>query len=292
MAKLGKGVAAIKAKAEGNSGGKSRRKASAFTPLFRTLKPGEDVFLQFRTDLEDVEEVALHTFVRVPSKREGAEFDFEVFASRTRNDRFGDTYSILEEEMDHWPEIKFAGIAVLLGPVYDGKGTKIKNIKSFNVLGNEYEREDGTTTFFPSWQLVFQSSNSFWSNLLSIHEQYGITEYPLHVTRYGTGRETKYNFLPITTAEPIDFSEIDDNIPTIDEEIERLGSEERYNEYFGPGKPRLKQKQEYPPATKPQKLEQEEEEAPEPKRKPRSKVDFDSLASAAENEDEKEPVPY
>lgn len=299
MAKLGKGVAAIKARGE-NKGG-TGRKAGAFTPLWTGLKnSGDEVFMQFQTDLEDVEELALHTFVRVPSRREDREFDFEVFASRTRNERFGDDFSLLEEEMNHWPDIKFAGIAVLLEPVYDDTGKKrIGNIERFDVVGRSAKREDGSDIFYPAWQLVYMSSGSFWSNLISIHNNYGITEHPVFVQRHGEKTDTKYNFLPITGLPPIDFSEYDGMIPTLDEEIDRLGSTERYDEYFGPGKRRLKQVQQYPPATKPKetpKTEVVEEEAVPAKkgstRAPRSRVNFDELDKLTGDDDDQETIPY
>lgn len=240
MPKL-RGTAALNAKAEraANGGGGSSsggRKAATFTPLFG-LRVGETAYLKFYHD--DVEETFLHTWVRVPpTSAKGKErgYDWEVFASRTRNEGYSDEVNILETELDHWPTKKFAGIAVLLDPVYDGKGTKFQNIKDFEVQGNTVTRDDGET-FYPRWQLIFEAFGSFWENILMIANTYGLTQYPIQVTRIASDN---YQFVAFNHLETtVDWDTYKDLVPTVEDELARLGSDERYEHYFGEGKPRI-----------------------------------------------------
>lgn len=299
------GGALLQAKSEGTatSGGSKGRKPGTFTPLFRLKEVGETAFIKFVRD--DLEEVFLHTFVRVPARNPEKNkygHDFEVFASRSRNPEFGDATSLLEDELDHWPVKKIAGIAVLLDPVYDGQGTKLKNLKRLEVQGNTvtYDKED---VFFPNWNFIFEAHGTFWENLVMIHNSYGIDEYPLQVTKVA---RDSYNFIALTDQQV----EIDEEkVPTVASEIARLGSEERYEHYFGKGKPRISQDQkhiwlpEWIQKERAEKLgvelETEEsedvkvqaEEVPPTRKKRKSRVDFDAISELADDK-EKDIEPY
>jgi hypothetical protein len=297
------GSALLKAKSDGTSTSTSKgRKPGTFTPLF-SLREGESKFIQFLRD--DLEEVYLHTWVRVPPKNPSNNqrgYDWEVFASRTRNAEFDDETSLLEDELDHWPTRKIAGIAVVLDPVYAGKGETLKNLTDLKVAGNTVKRQDGSEVFFPQWQLIFEAYGSFWENLVVISNSYGLDAYPLQVTRVASD---SYQFLPILNVE-IDTEPIMEFVPSVQDEIARLGSEERYAEYFGPGKPRIEKQeqrhnflqswiQEERSAKlgledEPAEEVEEAEEAPAPRARKR-RTSFDELAALVD--DKKEDIePY
>jgi hypothetical protein len=235
MPKL-RGTALLAAKQAGTSTKGGGRKATTFTPLFR-LAVGESAYVQFLED--DLEEVFMHTFVRVPTTRKNNDrgYDFEHFVSRTRNEGYTDEHSVLEEELDHWPIKKIAGVAVLLEPEYNGK-EEFKNLVGLTVAGNTVTRDDGTENFYPRWQLIFEAYGSFWENLIQISNTVGLTQFPILVTRVASDA---YQFMAVSHVQvDIDWDKYADYIPKVEDEIKRLASEERYEEYFGEGKQRIK----------------------------------------------------
>jgi hypothetical protein len=296
------GAALLKARSEGTSTNTSRgRKAGAFTPLF-SLREGESKFIHFLRD--DLEEVYLHTWVRVPPRfpeKNTRGYDWEVFASRTRNAEFDDDYSLLESELDHWPYRKIAGIAVVLDPVYDGEGERLQNLVDLKVAGNTVKKDNGEKIFYPQWQLIFEAYGSFWENLVVISNSFGLDAYPLQVTRVASDN---YQFIAVQNVK-VDKDALMEKVPTVQDEIARLGSEERYNDYFGPGKPRIEKQeqrhnflQSWIQEERAAKLgleggddeepeAEEVEEAPEPPKKTRkSRVSFDELAKLADGKKE------
>src|SRR5690606_34669295 len=148
---------------------------------------------------------------------------------------FGDDYSVLEEELDHWPVKKLAGIVVVLEPQFDGKGEAFKNLQGFELAGNTVIRDD-KEVFYPRWNLVFEAYQTFWENTLQIYNSVGYTSHPIQVTRVASD---SYQFMAVQNHDAIDLEPYMDFIPTVAQEIERLGSEERYDEYFGEGKQRI-----------------------------------------------------
>lgn len=298
-----KGLTAInRASGKGGGGG---RKPETFAPMFNVPK-GEVKYVHFITSIEDVVQVWLHQFVKVPNEKFKNGFAYDVFASRSRNSEFNDDYSVLETELDHYPDNKIAAIVVELEPVYDGKGKSVANIAGFNVNGNSITKDDGTELFFPSWGIIYQSGKTFWPQVVeSVYEFHGeINTKPVRLKNGGDG---VWNIsvcdVPTFVGET-EFNPLDDvyQIPSIEDEIKRLGSKERYDYFFGEGKPRLAQHQkfrppvyryEHPEAAAKEEAEREKAEAkPAPKKKKAEYDNLDDLLNEADEGSDEDDAPY
>lgn len=246
MPKFRTGGDLIKQKAEGKNARGPR--ATDFTPFF-SLKGGEEVFLQFFTDIEDVVLASLHRFVQVryldaDDKVQGPVY--RDFLCHKMDGWDGDGTCVLCDELGHEPKENFAAIAVLLDPVYDPKAktTRISDITSFKVRGNEFERQDGTKAFFPEVVVVFQASQNFWLAFQSHDAQVGpITAHPWKVIREGNDTGTVYHGFEVDKAEVPDYTDM--NVPTISQVLESLGSSERFEVYLGDPELWVEQKQRF-----------------------------------------------
>jgi hypothetical protein len=232
-----KGSDLIKKAAQGNgSSSKRTYRANDFVP-FLSMKDGEEVFVQFFSDIEEVLQVFIHRFVKVEWEKDNGELakGYRDFACRKPNIwEDGDGTCIICDELGHVPKENFAGVAVLLDPVYDSTSNtqRISDIKSFNVRGNEYTTKDGNKIFYPEYVVVFQASNNFWDQFRIHNNEIGpITTNPWKIIRDGADQSTSYKGFEIDKAEAVNYEEM--NIPTIDEILTGLGSKERYETYFG-----------------------------------------------------------
>jgi len=232
-----KGSELIKQKSQGGgTGGTRAPRANDFTPFF-SLKDGEETFLQFFTDIEEVPVVTLHRFVKVAWEKENGEIakGYRDFACR-KMDAWddGDGTCVLCDELGHVPKENFAGVAVLLDPVYNPEATtqRISDIQSFKVRGNEYTTKDGTSLFYPEYVVVFQAAQNFWDQFRIHNTQIGpITANPWKIIRDGADQTTMYHAYEVDKAQPVDFGEI--SIPSIEDILVNLGSKERYDMYLG-----------------------------------------------------------
>jgi len=224
----------IKQKSQGGGGARTHR-ATDFVP-FLSLKDGEEAFLQFFTDIDEVPLVSLHRYVKVSWEQNGeTKTGYRDFACR-KMDAWddGDGSCILCDKIGHVPKENFAAVAVLLDPVYDSSAStkRISDIASFNIRGNEYTTKDGTEIFFPEYVVVFQAAQNFWQQFTSHSDQIGpITANPWKIIREGADQSTTYHGYEVDKAELIDYRDI--NIPSINEILEGLGSKERYEMYLG-----------------------------------------------------------
>lgn len=229
-----KGVEVIK----GNSGGGNKRthRATDFVPFF-SLKDGEESFIQFFTDIEDVSVAEIHRYVKVAWRKDDGSIGegYRDFVCRKMGAwEDGDGTCVICDQIGHVPKENLAGVAVMLDPVYDSSSNskRISDIKKFNVRGNEYTTKDGNTIFYPEYVVVFQAGINFWQQFLSHHSQIGpITAHPWKIIREGADQTTTYQAYEIDKAESVDYSEI--TIPSIEEILSSLGSKERYDTYFG-----------------------------------------------------------
>jgi len=133
-------------------------------------------------------------------------------------------------------------VAVMLEPVFDpsAKTSRISDIASFKVKGNEYTTKDGTALFYPEVVVVFQAAQNFWQQFASHNDQIGpITANPWKIIREGSDQSTIYHGYEVDKSDDVDYSNM--NIPNVHEILENLGSKERYDTYFG--NPDLWQKQ-------------------------------------------------
>lgn len=228
-----KGSNLIKQKSQGG-GGRTHR-ATDFVP-FLSLKDGEEAFLQFFTDIEDVILASIHRYVRVAWERDGEiAKGYRDFACRKMDAwEDGDGSCVLCDQIGHVPKENFAAVAVLLDPVYDSSAStkRISDIASFNIRGNEYTTKDGNTIFYPEYVVVFQAAQNFWQQFTSHNDQIGpITANPWKVIREGNDQSTTYHGYEVDKAELVDYRDV--TIPSIQEIVEGLGSQERYDTYLG-----------------------------------------------------------
>lgn len=228
-----KGSSLIKQKSQGG-GGRTHR-ATDFVP-FLSLKDGEEAFLQFFTDIEDVILASIHRYVRVAWERDGEiAKGYRDFACRKMDAwEDGNGSCVLCDEIGHVPKENFAAVAVLLDPVYDSSSStkRISDIASFNIRGNEYTTKDGSTIFYPEYVVVFQAAQNFWQQFTSHNDQIGpITTNPWKIIREGNDQSTTYHGYEVDKSESVDYSNV--NIPSIQEIVESLGSQERYETYLG-----------------------------------------------------------
>jgi hypothetical protein len=213
-----KGSTLIKQKSQG--GGSGRTRATDFVP-FLSLKDGEEAFLQFFTDIDDVILASIHRYVRVSYERNGEiKQGYRDFVCR-KMDAWEDSDGscVLCDKLGHVPKENFAAVAVLLDPVYDSSSStkRISDIKSFEVRGSEYTTKDGNSIFYPEYVIVF--------------------------IREGADQSTTYLGYEVDKAEIVDYRDM--NIPSIQELLESLGSKERYDTYLGDESMWLPQKQMY-----------------------------------------------
>lgn len=243
LSRLRRGVTSVQEKAA--EGGARKGKAGGFVPFFR-LKAGESAFVQFITPLDDsddaVVEVPIYTYVNVPVEKDGKIEEWkQSFVSR---EVIGE-HDFLGEDLGLTPDLKYAGVGVLLDPVYKkgSRGTRVTDIERFEVQYREWDNNDGQTMKFPVWNFFYYSPNNFWSTLINVDtHQADVATTPIQVVREGSGpRDTKYFFNPVTAAEPIDWEEWEGTIPTVGTVIEQLVSDEHYNKFFNDDLPVLAQ---------------------------------------------------
>ena len=240
-----KGSSLIKQKSQG--GGSGRTRATDFVP-FLSLKDGEEAFLQFFTDIDDVILASIHRYVRVSYERDGeVKQGYRDFVCR-KMDAWEDSDGscVLCDKLGHVPKENFAAVAVLLDPVYESSSStkRISDIKSFEVRGSEYTTKDGNSIFYPEYVIVFQAAQNFWQQFTSHNDQIGpITANPWKVIREGADQSTTYLGYEVDKAEIVDYRDM--NIPSIQELLESLGSKERYDTYLSDESMWLPQKQMY-----------------------------------------------
>lgn len=302
-----KGLAALQGGGNGGGGG---RGVASFTPtFFINKKKGEtEKFILILTDINDVEKVWLHKFVRVPDDRPGKTEKFEVFASRWRNPEWDDEdYAFIERELRHQPENKVAAIAVELEPVYkDGAKETLANIDHFEVAVGESTNDEGETTLWPRWTLIHEAQQGFWAEAMFLYEDNGTINTPVRVKK---GDQGSWNFKEVNADVYLDGKQVsledlreNDRIPSLEDEIKRLGSKERWNHYFGEGVERLTQNQRFQSEWWKTELgfdddEEDKDEAPNSKSKQRTPIskkrkvsisDLDNLTGIDDYDDDSE----
>lgn len=253
MPSFKKGRQLMKERAQGGGKSGSRKVNAEYVPFFR-LQDGEAAYVQILTDMDDVPLVELHRMVAVKYKDKEGKIkegwaDFTSRAPGLFEDGDGtDWKDILENQIGHDPDEKFAGVGVKLTPNFKegASSTRIGDIESFTVQGNWFESEKSGMIFFPAYEVIFQASGNFWRKLDNHHEEIGpITQTPWKVIREGGDNTTDYMFYnvgaPVYLPEEgkedgkgdkvEDWSEV--NVPSIEDILATLGSHERYVKYFG-----------------------------------------------------------
>ena len=207
---------------QSSSGGK-------FTP-FLSWKDGDAKTVTFTTPIEEVAKVKIHNFVKVPDDSDRG-FHWATFVCRKDpafSEESGNTCELCDT-VGHKPRELHVAIAVELDPVTK-KGSPL--VQQLNVTTRPYKREDGTEVEYPQWGLVMQGFKNFFGFLSAYGQKYGgINEVAFDITRMGNDKDTQYPMIPI---QGIPLPNLDEfEIPTLEEVIEKLGSEEHYQQVSG-----------------------------------------------------------
>lgn len=210
-------------------GGKRR-----FTPNIY-WKPGDVRVLAWLTEAGDIPKVRLHQMVRIPDDRFDSGVRYETFLCKKDPaiaDEFGGACELCDD-VEHDAVERYVALAVELEPVKEGK--KVKELK---VKLDEYKDKDGNDQTAPRWGLVIQASKNFFSYFAAYDEANGdIREVAWEIHREGGSTDTKYHPFVVMNgpnAVPLpDLSDVVDNIPELEELLENMASEEKYEQVAG-----------------------------------------------------------
>lgn len=261
-----RGLAAIEKAAAPKGGGGSR----SFVPEIKLRADGETKYLLVLTPIDEVATLLYHEWIPVGKgeKANGETYNrYEAFLSR-KDPMLGEDYDEIEDRLDTRPKERCYGVVVELEPVLETVRGR-QRPKGFTVKTEDYTRrgEDGEKTVTqPVMGLMIQSAALVWSPLGSLDESQGPLEVlPLQMTRRGTDRNTRYDFVPFVDI-PVDLSPIiehfdglsflsdvkddveaaiaaaDDEIKAAqavasflyDKRLEELADKDRYDELVGP----------------------------------------------------------
>jgi hypothetical protein len=212
------GISEIKKTAAGGGG-------KRFTPNIYWKDDGESKTIAWLTSASEIPKVDLHLFVKVPDDTRDQGFRWENFLCRKDASMIDESagYCELCDRVGHAPVTKFVGQAVELKPTKEGK-----KVTKLEVLTVARKNKDGVEVEYPQWGLVFQAAKNFMSYLAAYEEStQDITEIAWEVIRDGKDNQTKYHHMPLVTPLP-DLSKLVEDIPTVIELLEEMGSDEKY----------------------------------------------------------------
>lgn len=223
--KFQKGTALIKEAAERKPG--SRR----FTPnIF--WRAGDVRTIAFLTSADEIPKVLLHQMVPIPDDRFDSGVRYENIVCKkdpSMVEEFGGACELCDT-LKHQPAERFMALAIDLDPIKDGK-----KVTGLRVKTNRAKNKDGVETDYPQWGIVIQASKNFFSYFGAYAENGGdIREVAWEIQREGKSTDTKYHpFIVMNgpNAVPLpDLSKIVDDIPSLDELLENMASDEKYAE--------------------------------------------------------------
>lgn len=213
LANLRKGTDEINRTAESSgSGGK-------YTS-FIGWKDGDSKVVYFLTEPQEIPKLKLHSFVEFPTD-DGTRYDTLVCR---KDPAFRDEYGgecELCDRVGMASTEKFVALAIELEPVKSGK-----TIKGVNVAMRGYKDREGNDREVPQIGLVIQASRNFFAPYVAWESRKDLAETSFEVERSGASTDTKYFFFPVD-AKP-DLTDVE--VPSLEEVIERLASDEKYSD--------------------------------------------------------------
>jgi len=188
-------------------------------------KDGDTKLVYFTTPAEEIPKLKLHAFVEIPYEDEdGNELTrYDTLVCRKDpafREESGNTCDLCDR-VGHAPTEKFVALAVELEAVKDGK-----KIKGVNPVMRSYEDREGNEVEVPQVGLVVQAARNFFAPLIAWDSRVDLAGTSFEVERQGASTDTKYFFFPVD-AKP-DLEGLD--IPELEDVIERMGSEEKYEQ--------------------------------------------------------------
>lgn len=223
--KFQKGTALIKEAAERKN--TSRR----FTPnIF--WRAGDVKTIAFLTAADDIPKVLLHQMVPIPDDRFDSGIRYENIICKkdpSMVEEFGGACELCDD-LKHSPAERFVALAVELDPVKEGK-----RVTSLSVRTNRAKNKEGVEQDYPQWGIVIQAAKNFFSYFGAYSENSGdIRDVAWEIQREGASTDTKYHpFIVMNgpNAVPLpDLSKIVDDIPSLDDLLENMASDEKYAE--------------------------------------------------------------
>lgn len=209
-----RGSASITDAATRKSGGNFR----PFLPQIAWREDGDSKYVLVLTDIEEVAELLLHSFIPVgkAKKANGDEFvKYEDFLSR-KDGALGEDYDDLEDRLEREPKRRHMGVMVELEPVFEA-GTS-KKLKHFVVKTETFVRksDDGDIDVTaPIIGLCVQSAQLMWGPLNNLYHQLGdLVDIPLSITRHGAKTNTRYDAIPFME-KPVDLTPLIDYVDGI-----------------------------------------------------------------------------
>jgi hypothetical protein len=197
-----------------------------YTP-FISWSDGEAKTVLFLTPAEEIPKVRIHNFVKVAADNEKG-FAWRTFMCRKdpawAEESHGECY--LCDVVGHKAGDKWAAIAVELEAVTEGTS---KQIKELRVKTREAEREDGTKVQYPVTGIVLQGFRNFFNYLTAYAQKWGsINDVAFDIVRMGNDQSTSYPFDSLKGVPLPDLTPFEDNLPSLYDALEQLGSAERY----------------------------------------------------------------
>lgn len=214
------------------------RKSGDFRPFLPQISwrnDGESKFVLVLTDIAEVAELLLHSFIPIGKgkKSNGDEFTrYDDFLSR-RDPAIGEDYDDLEDRLEREPKLRCMGVMVELEPVLEGGSKKLNR---FVVKTETFTRktDDGDVEVIaPVIGLCTQSAVTLWGSVNSLAESLGdLIDTPVQITRRGEKTSTRYDLIPFQE-KPVDLSPVIDYVDGInyigddlDTVIKRIDAEE------------------------------------------------------------------
>ncbi len=194
-------------------------------------KKGDIRTIAWLTEAPQIPQVRLHKMVKfVDDSRQSGE-RYETFVCHKDPTYLEDSggQCALCDRVEHEASTQWVALALELETVKENK-----RVTDVQVKYNSYtNKETNETTDYPQWGLVIQASGNFFAYFAAYHESTGdIRDVAWEIHREGGSTDTKYHPFPVmmgTSAAPLpDFVDLMDKIPSLNDLLEEMGSDEHY----------------------------------------------------------------
>lgn len=189
-------------------------------------KPGDVHTLAWVTAADEIPKVRLHQMVRIPDDTRDSGVRYETFLCKKDPSMIDESGGVcpLCDDVGHEPTERWVALAIELEPTQEGK-----RITKLSVKTDKVQRDDGEVEY-PRWGLVIQGAKNFFSYFAAYDETQGdIRDEAWQITREGDGVGTKYHSFAVKADLP-DLSHVIDEIPSLDDLLEEMGTDEKYEQ--------------------------------------------------------------
>lgn len=198
-----------------------------FTPYI-SWSDGDAKTILFCSTVDEIAKVRIHNFVKVKSDNDRG-FNYETFMCRKDpawvEESSGECY--LCDVLGHKAQERHCAIAVELDVQMKPNQPVVQ---SASVALKTFKRDDGTEVNYPQWGLIIQGYKNFFNYFTAFGAKYGsINQTMFDVSRVGGDEHTSYPIVALAGTDIPDLSPYEDQIPTLVEVLEKLGSKEKYD---------------------------------------------------------------